>query len=77
MKTVFNRRFDLAGNEASRLIRLSSFGKLVPIGNWRGGPGLRCLIVVSTLHYLGYPLYWLNAKYGHKLGYLKRILKRG
>ncbi len=76
MKPVLNNRFDLTGNEMSRLLRLSAFGKFIPIGNLRGGPGLRCLVVLSVLHYFGYPVYFIKAKYGHRLGKIKALAKR-
>lgn len=76
MKTVLNKRFDLGGNELSRLIKTALFGKFIPIGNLRGGPGARCLAILSLLHYLGYPLYWLVARYGHRLHFLKRVISK-
>ncbi|MGW8195540.1 MAG: hypothetical protein ACWGOX_14885 [Desulforhopalus sp.] len=76
MKPVYNHRFDLRGNELSRMVKVGLFGKFVPIGNLRGGPGMRCLAVLFILHYLGYPLYWLNARYGQGLGPVKRLVGR-
>lgn len=76
MKTVVNKRFDLGGNELPRLIKTAIFGKFIPIGNLRGGPGARCLAVLSILHYLGYPLYWFVGRYGSKLHFLKRVVDR-
>ncbi len=71
-----NNRFELTGNEMSRLLKLSAFGKFVPIGNLRGGPGARCLVVLSVLHYFGYPAYLIKMKYGHRLGFIKGIMRR-
>lgn len=76
MKKVFNKRYDLTGNEISRLLRIAAFGKIIPIGNLRGGPGLRCLTVLTILHFLGHPIYLVNVKYGQRLGPFKRILRR-
>ena len=76
MRPVLNQRFDLTGGEYTRLLRLSIFGKLVPIGNWRGGPGLRCLITLAVLHYLGETLYRLKDRYGHRLGPIRRLAAR-
>jgi len=76
MKTVLNKRFELTGNEFSRLLGMSLFGKFIPIGNLRGGPGLRCLAVLTLLHYCGYPGYWIKAKYGHRLQFMRRIVNR-
>lgn len=76
MKKVVNKRFDLTGNEFSRLLGMSLFAKFMPIGNLGGGPGLRCLIVLTLLHYLGYPGYWVVAKYGHRLKFIKRLANK-
>lgn len=76
MKPVFTRRFDLEGNELSRMLKIAMFGKIIPIGNLRGGPGARCLVVLTLLHYLGHPLYWLQARYGHRLNMFRRLLHR-
>ena len=76
MKPVFNSRYELKGYEMSRLIKISAIGKFVPIGNLRGGPGGRCLCVLTLLHYFGYYGYWLRARYGHRLNGIKPILRR-
>ncbi len=76
MKTVLNKRFELTGNEFFRLLGVSLFGKFVPIGNLWGGPGLRCLAVLTLLHYVGFPGYWIKAKYGHRLQFIKGIINK-
>jgi hypothetical protein len=76
MNTVHNRRYDLSGAEISRLIKIAIFSKIMPMGNFRGGPGGRCLAVLSVLHYLGYPVYRVLAQYGHRLRFLKRIVMK-
>ncbi|SDP09839.1 hypothetical protein [Desulforhopalus singaporensis] len=76
MKRVQNSRFDLTGNGIIRVMKLAAFGKIVPVGNLRGGPGIRCLVVVGLLHFFGYPIYYINARYGHRLGPVKRIVGR-
>lgn len=73
MSPVYNDRYDLAGIELSRLIKTAIVGKFVPMGNFRGGPGGRCLVVLAVLHYLGYPVYRILAQYGHRLQILRRI----
>ncbi len=73
MSTSQNERYDLRGLELARLIKIAFLGKYVPMGNFRGGPGARCLVVLGTLHYLGYPLYLLLARYGHRFQLLRRI----
>jgi hypothetical protein len=73
MKSLLNRRYDIAGNELLRVVKFSAFAKFVPVGNLRGGPGLRCLVVMFILHYFGSPLYTVLAKYGQKMSILGRI----
>ena len=73
MSTVQNKRCDLEGLEISRLVKTAIFSKIIPMGNFRGGPGGRCLVVLSLLHYAGYPVYLLLARYGHRLRFLKRL----
>ena len=73
MNRVLNKRYDLQGLEISRLARLALWSKIVPMGNFHGGPGGRCLIVLTLLHYFGYPVYQLRARYGHRLHFLRRI----
>jgi hypothetical protein len=73
MNRTFNKRYDLQGLEISRLARLALWSEIIPLGNFRGGPGGRCLAVLILLHYLGYPMYLLLARYGHRLHLLRRI----
>lgn len=74
MRKVFTSRYDLAGADLIRLMKLAVIGKCIPIGNLRGGPGVRCLGILSLLHYFGYPLYYINARYGDRLQFLRRAL---
>ena len=76
MKPIFNKQYDLRGNEISRLGRTALFSKFIPIGNLRGGPGARCLITLSVLHYTGGVLYWVQARYGHRLLPLRTLVSR-
>lgn len=73
MSTVHNERYDLEGIELSRLVKIAIFSKIVPMGNFYGGPGRRCLVVLALLHYFGYPIYRIRARYGHRLQVFQRI----
>lgn len=76
MKTVLTKRYDLRGNELPRLVRTAVLSKWVPLGNFRGGPGARCLLTLAVLHYFGGMLYWFFGKYGSRLHLLKKIKNR-
>ena len=73
MNSVLNKRYDLQGLEISRLARLALWSRFVPMGNFHGGPGSRCLVVLLLLHFFGYPMYMILARYGHRLRLLRRI----
>ncbi len=73
MKSCINKRYDIEGLEITRLAKIAFWSKLVPLGNFRGGPGGRCLAILIILHYFGYPMYLALARYGHHLHFLRRI----
>lgn len=76
MKTTLNKRYDLTGNEISRLVKNILLSKIIPTGNHRGGPGLRCLVTLSVLHYFGAFLYHVQARYGHRLQPIRRLVEK-
>jgi hypothetical protein len=76
MKTVLNKRYDLQGNEITRLWKTILFSKCIPVGNLRGGPGLRCLVTLTVLHYFGGIVYRVQARYGHKLQWVRVIVRK-
>jgi hypothetical protein len=76
MRRVLDQKYQLTGNELSRLLRTTLLSRLIPCGNWRGGPGMRCLVVLALLHYAGRPLYLLIARYGERLRPLRQKVAR-
>ncbi len=59
MRKICNRNFDLEGNEFSRVASTYVKSKILPMGSFGSGPGPRCLIVLTLLHYFSMPVYWL------------------
>ena len=76
MSRIINKRYDLNGLEIARLAKTILWSKLVPMGNFHGGPGGRCLAVMSLLHSCGYPMYLIVARYGHRLQLLRRMIAK-
>ena len=76
MKTLLTRRFDLAGSEISRIIRMLMFNRLIPVGNLGGGGGVRSLVVLAILHLLGQPIFWLLIKQEQRVHALHKIVNR-
>ncbi len=59
MIKIFNKKFDLEGNEFCRVASTYLKNKILPMGSFGSGPGRRCLIVLTLLHYFSMPVYWL------------------
>jgi len=76
MKTSLNKRYDLSGNELSRLGKNIFLSKFIPVGNLRGGPGLRCLVTLTILHYIGAVIYQVQARYGRRLQPIYRLVEK-
>lgn len=76
MKGTLNNRYDIEGLEIIRLARLALWAKFVPMGNFRGGPGARCLLVLMFLHYLGNAAYKVLARHGHHLQPLRYLAEK-
>lgn len=77
MRKITTTGFDLDGNRVDRVAATAFIGKYIPLGNLAGGPGIRCLMVLTLLHNLGYPLYYVVARYGERLRFVKRVLRIG
>jgi len=56
---TMNARFDLAGNEVTRVGKYYLISRIAKIGNYGGGPGLKFLVRAYIVHYLGKPLGWM------------------
>lgn len=73
---VFTRRCDIAGNGIYRTFRQQVYARILPMGNFRGGAGLRCLLVLSVLHGIGRPVFRILIRYERQLAALYRWLQR-
>ena len=73
---VLNRRYDLTGNSIFRVFRYQLLAKFIPMGNYRGGPGLKCMLVLGVVHYFGKPLFGLLARYERQAQVLYKFRER-
>jgi len=74
MKRLLTAKYDIAGNSFFRVVKLCAINKLLPIGNFQHGTGLRPAIVLLLLHYLGKPLFRISIIYEQQLHRLYRWL---
>ena len=73
---VLTRRFDLAGNTVLRVCKHQVLARLIPMGNYRGGAGFRCLLAFSVVHYLGGAVFQVLIRFERELAYLYRLKER-
>ena len=78
-QTTFTKGYDLAGNAITRQLAHWLRMKTAIIGNFSSGPGLKCLLILWALHYLGGPIFkiriWLKNQYRLK-AWLRGLLAR-
>ena len=71
MRRLLTPKYDIAGNSFYRVFKLCCLNKIVPIGNFKHGPGLKASLVLLLLHYLGKPIYMLSTRYERYVHNLK------
>ncbi|MBL8498185.1 hypothetical protein ABF87_04360 [Nitrosomonas sp. JL21] len=76
MSKVLKKNYDLQGLEIFRVVKIALISKILPIGNFATGPGVRFLIILSLLHHFGYPIYLLLARFGQRVNILRQISAR-
>jgi len=73
---LFNTRYDLSNSGLPRFIKHIVLNRFMMIGNIFGNPGIRNLIILTLLHYLGRPIYWLKSRWGRYFGYMAKLLRK-
>ncbi|THB71825.1 MAG: hypothetical protein D6B25_17980 [Desulfobulbaceae bacterium] len=76
MKRLFTQTYDIAGNSFLRVVKLCALNKVLPIGNFKHGIGMRPAVVLLLLHYLGKPLFRVTIKYEQQLHRIYQRLKK-
>lgn len=56
---TMNARFDITGNEVTRVGKYYLISRIAKIGNYGGGPSLKLLVRAFIVHYCGKLLGWL------------------
>ena len=73
---LLDKRYDLSGNSMLRVFRQQVTAKIIPMGNYRGGAGLKCLLVFTVLHYLGRPVFFILIRFERQLSRLYKLRER-
>ena len=67
MSKLRTLKYDISGNTMLRVLRFNLLNKLVPIGNYRLGTGLKPGLVLLLLHWFGRPLFTVLIRYEPQL----------
>ena len=57
---TMNHRYELAGQSVLRQLGMWVRMKTSVLGNFDTGPGLKNLLTLAFLHWLGRPLFWMR-----------------
>ena len=75
-KEIFSDRYDIEGSSVFRLCQFAVLAKFFPVGNLRGGPGIRCLVVLAVLHSFGARIFTLAIRQEARLHRLYQAINR-
>jgi hypothetical protein len=64
---VTDRRYDMTGESVLRITKHSFISKFAPYEDFAGGPGWKCLVAASLMHYFGGIISWFLIRYEQKL----------
>jgi len=73
---VTSTGYDTGRGEIRRLTRLAFLSRVLPLGNFAGGPGLRSLVVLRLLHGAGPLLFRLAIRCENQLHRLHVLSRR-
>ena len=68
-----NKGYDLTSNPLSRVFRHYLLSRMVPLGCYQRGGGMKCLLVLSVSSYFGRPIFWFAIRFERTMGRLQRI----
>ena len=68
-----SRGFDLTSNPLRRVFGHYLLSRMVPLGCYQRGGGLKCLLVLSLSRYCGRPIFWFATRFERTMSRLQRL----
>lgn len=68
--------YDITSSPIRRVFGHYLLSRIVPMGMYHGGAGLKCLLVLSMTHYLGQPIFWFVTRFEPQMARLYRIKEK-
>ncbi len=75
-KKIMNKDFDLTSNPLRRVFGHYLLSRMVPLGCYQRGGGMKCLLVLSVSSYFGRPIFWFTTRFERTMGRLQRLRAR-
>ena len=72
-KNIMTRCYDLRSNPMRRILGHYLLSRVVPLGAYRNGAGLKCLLVLSVCTYMGRPIFWFVTRFERVMARLERF----
>ena len=70
---IMNKGYDLTSNPLHRVFAQYLLSRIIPLGCYQRGGGLKCLLVLSVSSYFGRPIFWFVTKFERSVARLQRI----
>ncbi len=70
---IMTSGFDLQSNPLRRVIGHYLLSRVIPLGCYQRGGGIKCLVVLSVTVYFGRPLFWFATRCDRTMSRLQRI----
>ena len=71
-----NKRFDISGEEVSRVGKHFVISKFARYEDFGGGPGWKCLLIALFIHYFGWWVAWLLIHFEKQVRVLYAAVKK-
>lgn len=63
----------MTSNPLHRIFRHYLLSRVIPMGMYRGGAGLKCVLVLMVSTVFGKPLYWFVTRFERQTALLRKI----
>ncbi len=70
---IMNSGFDLRSNPLRRVLGHYLLSRVIPLGCYQRGAGMKCLVVLGVTVYFGRPLFWFAARFDRTMSRLQRL----
>ncbi len=75
-KKLMSKGFDSVSSPMHRVFRHYLLSRIIPMGAYQQGGGIKCLLILSATHYFGRPIFWFITRFEPQMARLYRIREK-